>query len=133
MTVFVDTSALYALLSATDAQHAAAQQTLLTLLDAEAELVSTNYVALESASLVQRRLGPDALAALRNGLLPLVALRWVDAALDAEAWGALLERRDRAVSLVDQVSFALMRRESITRAFAFDADFTAHGFERVNP
>ena len=33
-------------------------------------------------------------------------------------------------SLVDQVSFEIMRREGIVTAFAFDSDFEAQGFER---
>jgi predicted nucleic acid-binding protein len=35
------------------------------------------------------------------------------------------------VSLVDRVSFELMRREGIERALAFDDDFTEAGFETV--
>jgi predicted nucleic acid-binding protein len=33
------------------------------------------------------------------------------------------------LSLVDAVSFAVMREAGITRAFAFDEDFRAAGFE----
>jgi hypothetical protein len=47
----------------------------------------------------------------------------------AEAVGALLGK-GRASSLVDQVSFVLLRRLNVVQAIAFDADFDREGFQR---
>ncbi len=44
---------------------------------------------------------------------------------------ALLAAGHRSVSLVDWVSFELMRAERIDCAFAFDADFARQGFATV--
>jgi predicted nucleic acid-binding protein len=38
---------------------------------------------------------------------------------------------DQRFSLTDAVTFELMRRERIARAFAFDQDFATAGFELV--
>ena len=58
MTIFVDTSALYALASADDPIHDTAADLFRGL--ADAELVTHNYVIVESSALIHRRLGPSA-------------------------------------------------------------------------
>ena len=56
---------------------------------------------------------------------------FVDEDLHRAAVTALLAGVRRRVSLVDWVSFELMRRRRIERAFAFDRDFERQGFEAV--
>jgi predicted nucleic acid-binding protein len=51
------------------------------------------------------------------------------ARLHAEVRGLVASRRQ--VSLVDLVSFEVMRREGIDTAFAFDRDFERAGFQVV--
>ena len=46
-----------------------------------------------------------------------------------EAVGLLEERNKRGLSLVDCMSFAVMRKYRVTAALADDADFEAEGFE----
>ena len=55
MTVFVDTSAFYAVLDRDDANHAAAEEAWRALLGEPATLLTTNYVLVETAALLQRR------------------------------------------------------------------------------
>ena len=55
MTVFVDTSALLAVLEGDDAHHAAAGATWKELLERGRVLLATNYVLLEVAVLLQNR------------------------------------------------------------------------------
>ena len=52
-----------------------------------------------------------------------------DAELFESAWSLFSRYHDKDLSLVDCVSFALMRRRRIRRAFTFDNDFRAVGFE----
>ena len=130
MSVFVDTSALYALLDRDDAQHAAARAVFPALLETE-ELVTHSYVLVETVALTQRRLGPDAVRALTQELLPAMTTVWVDEAAHAAGLAALLAALPAEVSLVDHVSFHVMRTLGITRAFAFDGDFDVAGFSTL--
>jgi predicted nucleic acid-binding protein len=126
MKVFVDTSALYAVLDADDANNPAAATTWRALVRAGTDLLTHNYVLVEAALLVRRRLGPDAATVLVDTLAPALTTVWIDAALhDAglDAW-----RAGARASLVDHVSFVVMRRHGIDVAFAFDSDFVMQGF-----
>jgi len=127
--VFVDTSALLAVLDEDDRHHAEAAEIFRTLLASAAELVTHNYIEIESLALVRRRLGSTAALVLTNGVLPTMHTMWVDEALHRAAIAA--HRGSASVSLVDQVSFEVMRREGIDTAFAFDADFEVQGFRRA--
>ena len=128
MTVFVDTSGLFAYLHKDDPANQRATAALRDVASSGIQLVTHSYLVSESISLVQRRLGWRALDVLMDALLPLIEVRWVDGELHEQALGAMRTARS-SVSFVDWVSFALMRREGITRAFAFDADFERQGFE----
>jgi predicted nucleic acid-binding protein len=127
VTVFVDTSALYALLDASDPEHGNAASILGQLASADESLLTHALVITESVALVHRRLGWPAVDRLVDDVLPLVTIRWVGADLHGTAMAAFRASRSR-VSLVDWTSFALMRAEGVSRAFAFDADFAAQGF-----
>jgi len=127
VTVFVDTSALYAVLDRDDANHPSAARIYPALLDNE-RLATHNYVVVETAAIVQRRLPADALRGLIHGLLPTLELLWIDPEAHAAAVAALLAAGSRRTSLVDWVSFEMMHRHGIDEAFAFDADFPSQGF-----
>jgi predicted nucleic acid-binding protein len=73
--VFVDTSALYALLDAGDAQHAAARAVWADLLTAGgASPMTHGLVVVETVALVQRRLGLAAVQTLTADLLAPVEI-----------------------------------------------------------
>ena len=128
MSVFVDTSALYAALDGDDLNHAAAIDSFERLAGLET-LITHNYVHLEAEQLIRRRLGAKAAATLIDRFLPALTTMWVDEPLHAAAFAGI-RSEGRSASLVDHVSFLLMRREGITEALAFDADFDAQGFRR---
>jgi predicted nucleic acid-binding protein len=128
MKILVDTSALYAILDEDDPHHAEAAAAFSRLLDI-AELVTHNYVHVEAELLVRRRLGPTAVATLVDRLLPSLTTVWIDEGTHraaVEAWRA----GSGKVSLVDHVSFVVMRSLGIERALAFDADFEINDFPR---
>ena len=65
MSVFVDTSALYAVLDADDGKHSPACAEWQRLL-LNSSLVTTNYVLVETTALLQHRLGVEAVRNARS-------------------------------------------------------------------
>jgi uncharacterized protein len=129
---FVDTSALYALLDEDDRNHEAAAGWLTGRgRDASQVLVSHSYVVVETAALVHRRLGTDAARVLFDGFMPSLSLLYVDEDLHRRAVSAYLAGLEKGVSLVDRVSFEMMRERDLGQAFAFDQDFAEQGFRTV--
>ncbi|MDW8338863.1 MAG: VapC toxin family PIN domain ribonuclease [Thermoleophilia bacterium] len=127
MTVFVDSSALYALMDALDVDSERAVGTFRELTQTD-DLVTHSYVCVEAMALLQQRVGLDALRALVDDVLPVLEIEWVDEALHRAATAACLAAGTQHVSWT---SFELMRRRGIARAFAYDDDFEQQGFEVV--
>lgn len=129
---FVDTSALYALLDEDDDVHRAAADWMRSSgADPGRTLVSHSFVVVETAALVHRRLGTDAVAVLLDAWLPALSLCHVDEGLYRAGVIAYRAALRRGCSLVDHVSFEFMREQRIVECFAFDDDFTAAGFTLV--
>ena len=132
MTVLVDTSAFYALIDADDKWHDNAFAGWKKLLEERAALQTTSYVLVETVSLLQNRIGLDAVRTFAADVLPAVEVMWVDDAAHAAAFHALLVSGRRHLSLVDCVSFEVMLRAGIDTGFTFDPHFAEQGF-RVIP
>lgn len=124
--LFVDTSALQAILDSEDPNHERAIAAFESALRADGA-VTHNYVHVEAEQLVRRRLGAAAATRLLNELLPAMRTIWVDEAIHTEAAHAM-EGQGRAASLVDEVSFIVMRSLGLDTALAFDADFAKQGY-----
>lgn len=129
--VFADTSGLFALLSTTDDNHARAKRAFGNLRARQALLVSTSYVLVETYALVGRRLGLDAVRSFRADFAPLIDVVWVDETLHNAGVDLLLDRRKRLLSLVDAVSFIVMRQRRVAEAFAIDPHFEQEGFSPI--
>jgi predicted nucleic acid-binding protein len=130
--IFIDTSAIYAFLDREDLNHSAAAN----LLGAHAtrgasgdeHLVTHSGVVIETVALLARRLGFEAVRQFQDSVIPAIEVCWVDSSLHGRAMAALLAAGRRSVSLVDWMSFELMREQGIDTALAFDEDFEAQGF-----
>jgi predicted nucleic acid-binding protein len=125
--IFLDTSAIYAWTDAADPNHRAAVRRLEAILDRGEELLTHNYVLVESIALLQARLGLAAANKLAADSGAFV-IEWVDDELHASGVGDLQRSKKRHVSLVDHISFLVMRSRDVATAFAFDPDFTSAGF-----
>jgi predicted nucleic acid-binding protein len=131
MITFVDTSALYAVLDADDAYHQPARQSWIELLNEDADLFCSNYVILETVALVQSRLGIEAVRLFQEAVLPVIRIEWVNETIHQAGVAALLTAGRRDLSLVDCVSFNVMRRSRTRRVFAFDKHFVEQGFDVI--
>ena len=132
MTVFVDTSALYALLDRADAHHKQAVAAWTDLLNGDERFVTSNYVFVESFALTQSRLGMDAARLLQEDILPIINIHFADREIHRSGISAVLSAGRRNLSFVDCVSFEIMRTLGIKTAFTFDPHFREQGFT-VNP
>ena len=72
MSVFVDTSAFYAVLDADDEEHLAATRAWERLVKSEEALFTSNYVLVETLAILQNRLGVEAVRAFEDAVAPLL-------------------------------------------------------------
>jgi predicted nucleic acid-binding protein len=129
MTVFVDTTALFALLDEDDRHHAEAAETLRGL--EGTQLVTHTFVVAEAAALVGRHLPWAATNQLLYGILAVIDVKSIESGLYEAALGAYGQSTSPDISLVDRTSFVLMKALGISRAFTYDRDFAREGFELV--
>ena len=125
--IFLDTSAIYALADKADPNHADACKKFDLALKAGEMFLLHNYVLVESGTLLQARLGlQSALAFLTDARA--FDTEWVDSALHQEALKELEKIGKNGISLVDCMSFLVMRRRGVRKTLAFDTDFQDQGF-----
>jgi len=128
VTVFLDTSGLYAVFDQDDANHARARTAWVGWLREGAVLLTNNYVLLETAALLQHRIGAAAVRALHQEVMPLLEVDWVTVERHQAGMEAVLVAARKKLSLVDCVSFQTMRHRGVRTAFCFDAHFKEQGF-----
>jgi uncharacterized protein len=128
---FVDTSAFLAFLISEDGNHKRAVNAWERARKAKDRLVTTNYVIVETCSLLHGRYGAPAMRTFLEKILPTVLVEWVDLQLHMQGVSAVVTSGRRGPSIVDCVSFAAMRRLNIEYAFAFDRHFREQGFESL--
>lgn len=133
MSLFVDTTAIYAGIAVNDEFHEAAVRDWTRLFEQRETLLTHSLVEVEAVTLLQTRIGIGAVAAMNDALLPQIQVVEVDRIARRTALAALTADRRRAVSIVDRVSFNLMRVLGIKTAFTFDRHFADAGFELVGP
>lgn len=125
--IFIDTSAIYALADRSDPQHRRARKQFERMLGAGMPLLTHSYILIESVALLQHRLGIDT---ARTFVADARAfeVEWVSATTHEAAVDRWRLANRRKVSLVDAVSFVVMRARGVDVAFAFDPHFAEEGF-----
>ncbi len=126
--VFIDTSAFLAVLDKEDRCHPDSLKKWTRLANNRAEVWTTDYVRLESWSLIQRRLGPQAVMAFQDDWLPLCRIHQVGAEGFERAAAQWRIAQRRNLGLVDLTSFDAMRQLAIQTALAFDGHFREMGY-----
>lgn len=126
--VYIDTSALLALIDKDDSRHKEVVDALSDLAKDKAHLVTTSYTLVESGALVRRRLGGKAFAALGGVIVDSMEIVWVDADLHWRAWHASEKSAEKGPSLVDWVGMMTMQDLKIRTALTLDRHFKDQGF-----
>ena len=132
MSIFADTSGLYAVFARDDVNHLKAKAAWVDWLRGGELLVTNNYVILETLALLQHRIGIASVRALHEDVAPVLRIEWVSEELHHSGVAAVLAAGRRGLSLVDCVSFQTMRQHGLRTAFCFDAHFREQGFQ-INP
>ena len=131
--VFIDTGAFICRQRADDQHHRAALAGWAQLEKSRVRLFTSNFVLDEAITLLSRRAGAHFAANQARVWYSSAVLRILRPDVDDEqrALDLLAKFAEQAVSFTDCVSFVLMKREQIKRAFSFDRHFKAAGFELI--
>ena len=111
-----------------DSHHATAVGDWKTMAQNRCVLWTSDYVRLESCSLIQRRLGAAALREFHDHILPVATIMPVGEDGFERAFAQWRIAQLRHLSMVDLTSFDCMHRGKIPRAFTFDRHFQEQGF-----
>ena len=133
--IFADTSGWANFFVDTEPYHAKAFMLMEQGQQKTRRVVTTNYVLSEILPLltvrfrIRRARALKVIEVIRS--VPWVEIVHVDEALDAAAWQLLENRLDKKWSLVDAVSFVVMKDRGITEALTTDHHFEQAGFTRL--
>ncbi len=128
MEIFIDTAAFYALVDSIDANHQASVALWTDWGQQYHRYITSNYVLLESFSLIQRRHGLALARYFYDKIAPACDVEWVTPQIHQTAINSLLITNRRQLSLVDCTSFTLMRALDVRHVFTFDVHFAEQGF-----
>ena len=98
MVIFIDTSAIYALLDASDKNHERALAAWAEWLSQPDQFATSNYVLLESSALIQYPLGIAAVRAFYEEFVPVLQVHWVTADLQSAGVKTILAAAQRDFS-----------------------------------
>ena len=128
MIIFADTSAFFALIVQDDLMHVRARENFAYFSKNDVQLLTSSYILLETFTLLQRRIGLEAVQDFNAKIFPLLEIIWVDAEWHNRAIQRVLVQKRKDISLTDCLSFEIMEALEITEAYTFDRHFADHGF-----
>lgn len=127
--VFLDSVGALALWSKSDQWHEAAERALRQLTRNKDVLITTTFVLAECGNTAARRAFRNDPVQLRENFEAAKTLIWPAETDWQLAWAAYQRGEADAAGIVDHISFVVMRRLGITKAFTNDRHFRAAGFE----
>jgi predicted nucleic acid-binding protein len=131
--VYIDSSAYLALLDVNDANHSAALVILRWISLHRYRLYTTNALLIECHALIMSCLGRQiAVQFLRSIDASNTVVVRIRASDEVKAMAIVYHYDDKDFSLNDALSFVVMERLDIRRAFTFDRDFVQYGFSALD-
>jgi hypothetical protein len=129
MMVFLNTVGLLALWDESDQWHGMAKDRFIQLSRVRTNVITTTFVILECGNASARRPYRAAVSRLRQELER--GSRLITPTMEdwRAAWAAYDQGGANSAGIVDQISFAVMRRLGISKAFTNDQHFRSAGFE----
>ncbi len=129
--ILLDTSAIVAIADVRDEFHERAIRTMERLSSDDAPLLTHSYVVLETAAVMQRKIGMQPALDFLTEIEDIATIHWVNQEDHERAVHRFGQRHRRNLSLVDCMSFVVMERYDCTTAFAYDSDFESEGFQLI--
>jgi uncharacterized protein len=131
--VFVDTSAWVALADKDDSNHRKAAAVYPSLLQYQKGLITSNLIIAETYILLLNELGHQAAMNFleRIKASPRILKMYSNEDLERDAAEILGQYDDQDFSYADAVSFVIMKRQKMRKAFCFDKHFMTAGFESI--
>ena len=127
MSVFADTSGLYALLVGSERSHVHIVRAFRDVVSRERPIRTTSYVVAETVALLQHRIGLDPVRDFDEHVYPLLSIEWVSEDLHRRGMRRLSREDRRRLSLVDCVSLEFMRQQRIDDVLGLDRHFEEAG------
>ena len=132
MSIYIDSSAFLAVIDASDKFHPSAVSVWQELLDQQERLVISSYTLIETIAVLHSRLGTIVVTRFLSDLLPAVEVVWADVSDHKAAVLAMLVRPGKSgPSIVDCMSFHVIRQRQIGDVFTYDKHFQGHGFNVI--
>lgn len=132
--VFIDTSAFVGLADARDQESIRAGRVMELLIAQRWQLVTSNFVVAETHALLlsrrDRQLALATLLDIDDGTATVLRISEAD---ELRARRIIERYDDKAFTLTDATSFAVMERLGIRSAFTFDRHFSQFGFDLLAP
>jgi len=131
--IFVDTSAWVALADKDDSLHRDAASSYPSIFKNHKNLVTSNLIVAETYIILLKELRHKAAIEFleRIKASPRILKFYSNENIETEAEGILEKYIDLDFSYTDAVSFTLMKRHKIKKAFCFDKHFVTAGFMNV--
>jgi len=131
--IFIDTSAWVALADSDDINHKKAAAIYPTLLKKHRSLFTTNLIVAETYILILRALGHEAAIKFIENINASTRIIKIYSTEDIEkdAEKILKKYSDQDFSYTDAVSFAIMNKQKIKKAFCFDTHFETMRFVKI--
>jgi predicted nucleic acid-binding protein len=131
--IFIDTGAFVARYFSHDQYHQRAVEIWSRIAANGENCITSNFILDETFTLLARRAGYEFAFQRARNIYASHALKIIrpEEKEELSALNFFNKYADQAVSFTDCISFAIMKREKINRAFSFDRHFQFAGFNLI--